>query len=327
MRSGFGQGLLDAAAADPRIVGLCADLTESTGMLPFKQKFPSRFFELGVAEQNLVTVASGMAAMGKIPFASSYAIFSPGRNWEQIRTTICYNNVPVKIVSTHTGVNVGPDGGSHQALEDIALMRVLPRMTVVAPCDEYEAREAVTAMAKHDGPVYMRLTREKVPNIFGGEIHAGRFEIGKAVLLFEGAEMADGKIAHKSHESHKKDVAILTTGSMAHPCLLAAKHLAQHGKSVSVYHFPTVKPLDHVVLHKIAREFKTIVTAEEHQVAGGFGSAIAEHMSAHSPLPIEFVGVRDLFGQSGTAQELLEHYGLTAKDVYEAAHKVMLRVQ
>lgn len=310
IRKGFGEGLLAAAQADVRVVGLCADLTESTHMLDFKQKFPERFVEIGVAEQNLATVASGMAAMGKVPFISSYATFSPGRNWEQIRTTVCYNDRPVKIAGSHAGVSVGPDGGSHQALEDLALMRALPNMTVIAPCDAIEARKATFAAAKTDHPVYIRLAREKTPIVTTDETP---FEIGKARIFW------------RPEAGKKADVAIMATGSLVHNALRAAKALAAAGKQAVVLNVPTVKPLDEDAILQAAMEAGAVVTVEEHQIAGGFGSAIAECLSAHRPAPIEFVGVHDRFGQSGKPAELIELYGMGEKSVVEAAHRAILR--
>lgn len=315
MRAGFGEGLVIAGKHDKNVVVLCADLIESTGVLAFKKEFPDRFIEIGVAEQNLVTVASGMAAMGKIPFAASYAVFSPGRNWEQIRTTICYNDRPVKIVGSHAGVSVGADGGSHQALEDIALMRALPRMTVISPCDAIEASKAAIAAAKINSPVYMRLSREKVPTITSKE---SEFKIGKANIVFRSTKSSvSGK--------NKLDVAIISTGSMVYHAIEAARELDKNGKSVAVMNLSTIKPLDGDAIISLANESGAVVTVEEHQIAGGMGSAVAECLAMHKPVPIEFVGVRDAFGQSGTSEELFRHYGLTKDDIYSAAHKVMLR--
>jgi transketolase len=321
VRKGFGLGLLQAAETDKRIVGLCADLTESTHMQAFKDKFPDRFVEVGVAEQNLVTVASGMAAMGKIPFASSYAVFSPGRNWEQIRTTICYNDRPVKIVGSHAGVNVGPDGGSHQALEDIALMRTLPRMTVISPCDAIEARKAAITAAKTSQPTYIRLAREKTPVITTAETP---FEIGKARIFWKptvGARTGMGAVVH----GKKADVGIIATGPLLYEALKAARELEASGRGVIVMNLSTVKPLDTDAIIRLAQEAGAIVTVEEHQIAGGMGSAVAECLVANYPVPIEFVGVKDQFGQSGTPEELMKLYGLDSKHVLEAVHRVIVR--
>lgn len=310
IRKGFGEGLLRAAELDKRVVGLCADLTESTHMLAFKQKFPERFVEIGVAEQNLVTVASGMSAMGKIPFISSYATFSPGRNWEQIRTTVCYNNRPVKIAGSHAGVSVGPDGGSHQALEDIAITRALPNMTVIVPCDAIEARKATLAAAKTDKPTYIRLAREKTPIITTDDTP---FEIGKAQVLWRTAN------------AKKADVGIISIGSLTHNALKAARTLESKGRSVIVMNLATVKPLDSDAVIRLANETHALVTVEEHQIAGGLGSAVAECLASHLPTPIEFVGVHDRFGQSGKPDELIAYYGMGEKDIVEAAHRAILR--
>ena len=301
IRAGFGEGLLQAGKDDYRVVALCADLTESTKMDAFADEFPERFVEVGVAEQNLVTVASGMAAMGKIPFCSSYAMFSPGRNWEQIRTTIAYNNANVKVVGSHAGVSVGPDGGTHQALEDIALMRVLPRMTAVAPCDAIEARKATLALAKHVGPAYLRLAREKTPAITTLDTP---FELGRSNLLVDA-----------EHPS----VALVVCGSLTYQALLAARQLAQEGIEALVLNLHTIKPLDREAVLDVARRAGRVVTIEEHQVAGGMGSAVAEFLAENFPVPVRFIGVRDQFGQSGTPDELIAHYGLDAKAILAVA--------
>src|SRR3989344_5401189 len=307
IRAGFGRGLLEAGERDPNVVGLCADLTESTQMHHFANKFPKRFIQVGVAEQNLVTVASGLAHMGKIPFCSSYAMFSPGRNWEQIRTTITYNNVPVKIVGSHAGISVGPDGGTHQAIEDIALMRVLPRMVVVAPADAIEARKATLALAKNNQPSYLRLAREKTPVITTDE---SPFEIGKANLLWE---------------KEKPEVAIIACGSLVHNALLAASELWHQGTSVLVLNLHTIKPIDEKVVIEVAKRAGAVVTVEEHQIAAGMGSAVAEVLAANYPVPIEFVGVPDVYGQSGEPNELVKHFGLDKKGIMEKARKVIRR--
>lgn len=324
IRKGFGEGLLAAGEADARVVGLCADLTESTQMHLFKNKFPKRFVEIGVAEQNLVTVASGMAAMGKIPFCTSYAMFSPGRNWEQIRTTICYNDRPVKIAGSHAGVSVGPDGGTHQAIEDIALMRVLPRMVVLSPCDAIEARKATIAAAKTNTPVYIRLAREKTPIITTEETP---FEIGKAQVFWSCRNQmsTDGRHLISTDMHGKVEVGIVATGALVHRAILAARDLEAEGVAVKVLNLSTIKPLDGEMVLSLARETGAIVTVEEHQVAGGMGSAIAEFLAAHYPVPIEFVGVLDTFGQSGLPEQLLEHYGLGVEDIKKAVKKVVAR--
>lgn len=310
MRVGFGEGLVELGAMSPRVVALCADLTESVQFSHFKKTFPERFVELGVAEQNMASVASGMASMGKIPFISSYATFSPGRNWEQIRTTICYNNVPVKIVGSHVGVSVGPDGGSHQALEDIALMRALPRMTVLSPADITEARMAVRAAMKIDGPVYIRLARNPTPNIF----------TGKSPLPSKNA-----MVLWAPPKKKKSDVAIIATGTVLYEALKAAKELEKKEIYVTVLNIFSIKPLDGGMIGRLAKEAGAMVVCEEHQQAGGLGGAVAEFLSRKLPTPIEFIGVKDEFGQSGTIDELFKHYHLTSDDIVEAAEKVIAR--
>ncbi len=313
IRKGFGEGLIKAAEMDKRVVGLCADLTESTHMLAFKQKFPDRFIEIGIAEQSMASVASGMAAMGKIPFITSYAMFSPGRNWEQIRTTIAYNNRPVKIAGSHAGVSVGPDGGTHQAIEDIAITRVIPRMVVISPCDAIEARKATMAAAKTDSPTYIRLAREKTPIMTTEDTP---FQIGKAQIVFRSAS---------KKEKSGLDVGIIATGALLHKALKVAKTLDEAGKKVTVLNLSTIKPLDEDAIIRLAHESGAIVTVEEHQIHGGMGSAVAECLAAHFPVPIEFIGVNDQFGQSGTPDELIELYGMGEKAIYTAVQKVLLR--
>lgn len=309
IRKGFGQGLLKAGELDKNIVALCADLTESTQMHFFKERFPERFVEIGVAEQNLVTVASGMSAMGKFPFVSSYAMFSPGRNWEQIRTTICYNDRGVVIVGSHAGISVGPDGGTHQAVEDIALMRVLPNMIVLSPCDAIEAKKATLALALIKKPAYLRLAREKTPIITTEETP---FEIGKGNIVWQ----PDHGVAQ---------VGIIATGALVHKALMVAKELEKENIKIKVLNIHTIKPLDVEAVEKLARETRAIVTVEEHQIAGGLGSAVAECLAKVYPVPIEFIGVKDTFGQSGTPQELIEHYGMGEKDIKEAVQRVLKR--
>ncbi len=309
IRKGFGQGLLMAGEADSSVVGLCADLTESTQMNLFADKFPDRFIQVGVAEQNLVTVASGMAAMGKIPFCSSYAMFSPGRNWEQIRTTITYNDRPVKIVGSHSGISVGPDGGTHQALEDIALMRVMPNIDVISPCDAIEAKKATLALAKTGKPAYLRLVREKTPIITTEETP---FNINKAEIYW----LPDVGLAQ---------VGIIATGGLLYRALLAAKELEAEGIKTKVLNLASIKPMDVEAVVALAKETKAIVTVEEHQVAGGMGGAVAEVLAQNFPVPMEFIGVQDKFGQSGTPDELVEHYGMGKNSIKEAVQKVLAR--
>ncbi len=309
IRKGFGEGLLIAGEENKNIVALCADLTESTQMHFFKNKFPERFVEIGVAEQNLASVASGMSAMGKLPVISSYAMFSPGRNWEQIRTTICYNDRKVIIAGSHAGISVGPDGGTHQAVEDIALMRVVPNMTVISPCDAIEAKKAtlVVLSETQKTPVYIRLAREKTPVITTDDTP---FEIGKGQIFYE---------------SENPEVAIIATGALVHKALLTAKELEEDGVGSIVVNLATIKPLDEKLIIKVAKATQAVVTVEEHQIAGGMGSAIAECLAKEFPVPIEFVGVKDVFGQSGTPDELIAHYGMDVSDIKKACEKVLER--
>jgi transketolase len=309
IRDGFGKGLVEAAQKDSRVVGLCADLTESVRMEEFAKQFPQRFIEVGITEQNLASVASGMAAMGKIPFMSSYAAFSPGRNWEQIRTTICYNDVPVKIAGSHAGLTVGPDGGTHQALEDIALMRVLPNMHVICPCDMYEAHKATLQAAQTKFPTYIRLAREKSPIITTPQTP---FEIGKAQIFFQS-------------KGDTMDVGIIACGSLVYQALQAAQELDEQGIKVILLNMSTIKPLDTQALDMIVKQARALVTVEEHQVKGGLGGAVAEYVVAHDPIVIEFVGVQDVFGQSGTPHELLDFYNLNQNAIQEAVYKVLSR--
>lgn len=301
-RAGFGRGLVIAGANNPAVVALCADLTESTKMADFAEKFPERFVEVGIAEQNLVTVAAGMAAVGKIPFTSSYAAFSPGRNWEQIRTTICLAQNNVKIVGSHAGVSVGPDGATHQVLEDIALMRVLPHMVVVVPADSIEAQKATVALAGVNTPAYLRLAREKSPIITTDHTP---FAIGKAQVLREG-----------------EDVTIIACGLMVYQALQAAEKLAKRGIHAEVINCATIKPLDTVTILKSVRKTGRVVTAEEHQINGGLGGAVAELLSEHAPAPLRRVGVKDHFGESGTPDELAHHFGLDADHIAAAALQI-----
>ncbi|MSU44647.1 transketolase family protein [Candidatus Nomurabacteria bacterium] len=309
IRKGFGQGLLVAGEIDKNVVALCADLTESTQMIFFADKFPERFVEIGVAEQNLATVASGMAAMGKIPFCSSYAMFSPGRNWEQIRTTIAYNDRKVVVVGSHAGISVGADGGTHQALEDIALMRIMPNMDVVSPCDAIEAKKATLALAKSKMPAYLRLAREKTPIITTEETP---FHLGKAEIYW-------------IPEVGLAQAGIVVTGGLTYRVLLVAKELEAEGIKVKVMNLASIKPIDVEAIVALAKETKRIVTVEEHQVMGGMGSAVAEVLAKNYPVPMEFIGVQDKFGQSGTPDELMEHYGMGKNSIKEAVKKVLNR--
>lgn len=289
-RAGFGRGLKVAGDSNDRIVALCADLTDSTKMSDFRDAHPERYIEVGIAEQNLVTLASGLARAGKIPFTSSYAAFSPGRNWEQIRTTIALNDQPVKIIGSHAGVSVGPDGATHQMLEDIALMRVLPNMIVIAPGDSIEAEKATLAIAENNKPSYLRLAREKTA-IFSTK--DSPFEIGKAYVLREGS-----------------DVSLLGTGTMTYQLLKAAKNLESQGINAEVVHVPTIKPLDEETILASIRKTGRAVTAEEAQRAAGLGGAVAELLGEKLPTPLYRIGMKDRFGESGKPEELLKHFGL-----------------
>lgn len=306
IRKGFGRGLLKAGQIDDNVVGACADLTTSTAMNLFAEAYPERFIQVGAAEQNLVTVGSGLAAMGKIPFVSSYAAFNPGRNWEQIRTTICLNNLPVKIIGSHAGVSVGPDGATHQMLEDLALMRVLPNMIVIAPGDSLEAERATIALAADkEHPAYMRLAREATPIITTPKTP---FTIGKAYVYTQGS-----------------DITVVSTGTMTYQALVAAEKLYKDGIDVEVVHCPTVKPLDGVTILSSVKKTGLVITAEEGQISGGLGGAVAELLSEEQPVPIKRIGMRDRFGESGKPEELLDHFGLTAKHIMIAAHEMMER--
>jgi transketolase len=305
IRKGFGRGLLEAGKRWENVVAACADLTDSTQMSLFAEEFPERYIEIGVAEQNLVTVGSGLAAMGKVPFVSSYAAFSPGRNWEQIRTTICLNDRPVKVVGSHAGVSVGPDGATHQMLEDLALMRVLPNMVVIAPCDSVEAEKATLAMAVDKRPNYMRLARDATP-VFTTE--KTPFEIGKAYVFAAGA-----------------DVSLITTGTMTYQAMAAVDMLYKDGIEAEVIHVPTIKPLDAAVILRSVRKTGAVVTAEEGQIVGGLGGAITELLAEEYPAPVRRVGMRDRFGESGSPDELLAHFGLDAKHIRLAAHDVLAK--
>jgi len=307
-RDGFGVGVVEAGRVDARVVVLTADLAESTRAEWFQKEFPDRFIEMGVAEQNMATVAAGMARAGKIPFITSYAAFSPGRNYEQIRTTVALNQMPVKICGMHAGVSVGPDGATHQMLEDIGMMRMLPSMTVISPGDAEEARKATVAAAKIEGPVYLRFGRAATPVFTTAETP---FTIGKALLLFE---------------SERPQVAIFSTGAVSYSALLAARTLAEEGIHTIVLHVPTIKPLDVESICDAAKRAGRVVTVEEHQAAGGFGSAVAECLSEHCPMKITRLGIQDQFGQSGTPEELLAHYGLDVTHIADTARALVRTV-
>src|SRR3989338_1107286 len=314
-RDGFGLGLVQAADENPNVVGLCADLTESTRMEPFAKKYPQRFIQMGVAEQNLASVASGLSAVGKIPYITSYAMFSPGRNWEQIRTTICYNEQNVKIIGSHAGVSVGPDGATHQAIEDMAITRPIANMQVFAPCDMWEGKKVSYAISKVYGPCYARFTREKTP-VFTTE--ETPFEIGKA-QIFWNSNLETG------FPSKKLDVAIIVCGPLTHNAILAAADLEKEGIKICVINNPSIKPMDEAVIIQAAKDAGAVVTVEEHQVAGGMGSAVAEVLAKNYPVPLEFIGVQNRFGESGNPNELIEAFGMGVTHIKDAAKKVIKR--
>lgn len=306
-RDGYGKGVVQAGEENSSVVVLCADLTESTRSLWFKEKFPERFIEVGVAEQNMASLAAGMALAGKIPFISSYAMFNPGRNWEQIRTTICYNEVNVKIAGAHAGVSVGPDGATHQATEDIALMRVIPNMTVVVPCDAIEAKKATIAAARKEGPVYLRFAREKSEVVTTEETP---FQIGKAEIFWQ----------HGNPQA-----SIIACGPLLYNALRAAKELEDEGIYVLVVNSHTIKPMDEKTIIESAKKAGAVVCVEEHQTQAGMGSAVAEALAKYYPVPIEFIGVQNIFGQSGTPDELVEYYEMGVSAIKEAVQRVLKR--
>lgn len=299
LRDAYGKALLELGEKDQRIVVLDADLSQSTRTSKFAAKFPDRFIQMGISEQDMMGTAAGLAASGKVPFASSFAVFATGRAFEQIRNSICYPKLNVKIAATHAGITVGEDGGSHQAIEDISLMRSLPDMTVIVPADAVETEKAVFASAEFDGPVYIRMGRSGVPTIFKEDY---RFRIGQAVTLRDG-----------------KDLTLIATGIMVTEALRAADLLKEKGIDAQVVNMATIKPLDNEAVIKAAKETGAIVTCEEHSIIGGLGSAVCEVTSENYPVPVKRVGIQDVFGQSGTPQELMEFYGLTAEDIINAA--------
>lgn len=307
LRDGFGEGLLILGKENPEVVVLVGDLKESTRCHWFAEKYPSRFFEMGVAEQNMATVAAGLGISGKIPFISSYAVFSPGRNWEQIRTTIAYNDSNVKIAGHHAGVSTGPDGATHQAIEDIATMRVMPNMKVIVPCDALEAKKATIAAASIWGPIYLRLGREKTPLMTTDQTP---FVPQKAYEMWRGK---------------KPQVAIIGAGSILYEALLAAKELEQEKINSVILNSHTIKPIDEKKIVELAKECGAIVTVEEHNIVGGLGGAVAEVLAKHYPTPMEFIGVKDVFAGSGKPEELIKKFGLDAKSIKETVKKVIKR--
>lgn len=293
-RDGYGHGLVELGKKNPNIVVLCADLTDSTRSDWFKKEFPDRFYEVGIAEQNMLGIAAGLALSGKIPFVSTYAVFCPGRNWDQLRVSVCYNKANVKLAGAHAGLSVGPDGATHQGLEDIAITRCLPNLAVLAPCDYLETKKATIAAAKIDGPVYLRFSREATP-VFTTENTP--FEIGKANVLRQG-----------------KKVTIIACGPLIYETLLAAEEL-----DAEVINCHTIKPIDKETIIKSAKKTGKVITLEEHQIMGGLGSAVAEILSENYPVPIKFMGIKDRFGESGTPEELLEKFKLTHEHIIKTA--------
>lgn len=306
-RDGYGHGLIDCAELDDSVVVLCCDLSESTRSHWFAEKFPERFVQVGVAEQNMAGIATGLALEGKTVFCSSYAVFNPGRNWDQVRVSVCYNKANVKIIGAHAGISVGPDGATHQALEDIASVRALPNLTILAPCDYYETRKATVAAALLKGPVYMRFGRNSTPLITNSRT---KFTIGKAQVLRSGS-----------------DVTIVGCGSLLHEAIIASEKLAclKNPIGVEVINSATIKPLDENTILKSAKKTRAVVTVEEHQFIGGLGGAVAEVLGRHLPTPIEYVAMPDSFGESGDPSELLEKYGLTANHIIQSVRRVMKR--
>jgi transketolase len=309
-RDGYGTGLVAAGEANHNVVALCADLVESTRTEAFAKKFPRRFFELGVAEQNMATVAAGLGVNGKIPFVASYATFSPGRNWEQIRTTIAYNNANVKIAGHHAGISVGPDGATHQATEDIAIMRAMPNMKVIVPCDAMEARKATIASAHVWGPIYLRFQREKTPIMTTEETP---FIPGHAEIFWH---------------SKKPEVLIIGCGSLVYNALLAARELEEkEGIGSVVLNCSSIKPIDEKKIVEFSKKIGAVVTVEEHQVAGGLGGVVSEVLAKYAPTPIEFIGMQDSYGESGAPAELLKKYGMMPKDIAAAAKRAIRRAK
>lgn len=304
-RDGYGEGVVLAGEENKNIVVLCCDLTESTRSLAFKKKYPERFVQMGVSEQSMVVIAAGMALAGKTPWISSYTLFCPGRTWEQVRTNLALNEVNVKIAGAHSGVSVGPDGATHQAVEDIAIMRCIPKMMVVAPCDMIETKKAVRAVSKMIGPAHVRFAREKSP-VFTTE--ETPFVLGKAEIWRNG-----------------EDVAIVACGPLLHNALLAAAELSKKGIECAVVNNHTIKPMDEKTIISVAKKCGAVVTVEEHQVMGGMGSRVAEILAQKNPVPMEFIGMQDTFGESGEPKELIEHFGMGVGSIKEAVKRVLKR--
>jgi len=304
-RDGYGEGLIELGKKNKNVVVLCADLTGSTRSKMFKDEFPDRFIEVGIAEQNMMSLATGLALVGKIPFVSTYSVFCPGRNWDQLRIGVAYNQVNVKLTGAHAGISVGQDGATHQGLEDIAIVRVLPNMTVLAPCDTVETKKATIAAGKMEGPVYLRFAREATPVFTTVDTS---FRIGEAEVFRKG-----------------QDASIIACGPIVYEALLAAEDLSKQGIDVRVINNHTIKPIDDEMIIKAAQETGAIVTGEDHQVTGGLGSAVAEVLSKNHPVPIEMIGVQDRFGESGAPEELMKEFGLVAADIKEAVIRVLKR--
>ncbi len=304
-RQGWSDALLELGEKNPNVVVLDADLAKSTLTINFKNKYPKRFFDMGIAEQNMINTAGGLSLTGLIPFVSTYGVFVSGRAWEQIRTSICYGQLNVKLGGAHGGISVGQDGATHQALEEIAIMRVIPNMTVLVPSDYYETKKAVLAAAEINGPVYIRFGREKVPVVTNEE---SKFEVGKANIMKEG-----------------NDVTIIACGTMVAESLDASEELAKEGINAEVINLHTIKPIDKETLINSVKKTGCLVTAEEHQMAGGMGSAVFEVLMQDHPVPAEMVGINDTFGESGQPRELMEKYGITSKEIIEQAKKVLNR--
>lgn len=304
-RNGYGEGVLDLAAENQNVVVLTADLAESTRVSEFAKKYPKNFVECGVAEQNMMGIAAGLALSGKIPFVSSYAVFSPGRSWDQLRVSVCYSEANVKVMGAHAGVSVGPDGATHQALEDVAIVRVLPNITVVVPCDSIEAKKATLAVGRMQGPSYVRLVREKTPVI---TTNATPFEIGKAQIFREGT-----------------DAAIIGSGPVLYNGLMAALELEKENISVMVVNNHTIKPIDTQTIVAAAQKCGAVVTLEEHQTMGGCGSAVCEVLAQNYPVPVEMVGMPNVFGESGEPNELIKKFGMDTESIKQAIKKVISR--
>lgn len=306
-RDGYGQGLVALGEKNKNVVVLTGDLADSTKASDFQKKFPNRFIECGIAEQNMMGIAAGLALSGKIPFVSSYAVFVPGRCWDQLRVSVCYSKANVKVAGAHAGISVGPDGATHQALEDIATVRVLPNITVVVPCDAIETKKVTIASGEHKGPFYFRFSREKTPVVTTVDTP---FKIGKAEILKEGG-----------------DVTIIACGPLVYQSLVAAKELEKEKISTKVINNHTIKPIDKLTLASAAKETGAVVTVEEHQINGGLGGAVAEVLAENFPVPIERVGMPDSFGESGTPDELLEKYGMSVKKIKESVKTVLKKKQ